>query len=303
MKITNRSSFNAKLAFVGVLLILTLGSVTPAYAVNYHFEEDFSNSLLPDWTFLQVDFSGAFTVSENHTFVVENEELVSTGNFDAFKENGAFIEDNTAFGGWSLDVYLPSNLNSNSDHQIMMTKQQIGFETIWSIFGLGIDKDSLVLSGHNGTQGGFRTETAVSVMQYGQFQHYDVIRTVDRFYVFIDNMLALNATFTLNLDTSINYFALVSTQGSNGRFDNIKITTDGTGLLNEILNRTITTTETTSPTETTSTTEEPETTSVVTDTTETSSNGETLFLVIGIGSGGITLLGGTFYWRRFQKKR
>lgn len=72
MKLTKRSSFNTKLSYFGILLILAIGSTTPAYAVNYHFEEDFSDSQLSGWEFSQVDFETAGNdVINTSTFAVD----------------------------------------------------------------------------------------------------------------------------------------------------------------------------------------------------------------------------------------
>ncbi|MCE7737597.1 MAG: hypothetical protein GPJ54_22090 [Candidatus Heimdallarchaeota archaeon] len=302
MKLNKQSSFKINLTYFGVMLILTLGSATPSYAATYHFEDDFSDPLLSGWKFVQVDFSSVPTATVNHTFVIQNEELVSTGTLDVFKENAVFVPDNTAFGGWSFDLYLPSSLTLSQDHQIMMSREELGYETFHAIFSLNIERDSLNLRTFNGTDshdhdGGI--STTVTLIEYDKYQHYDLIRTVDRFYVFIDKIMALNMTLTLNLDTSVNYFGLVATQGSNARFDNIQITTDGIGLLNELLGL-----ATSNPSDSSSSSIiESETSSsslTVDSSNEVSSSDETLFLTIGPGA--ITLLVGGFFWRKYQQK-
>lgn len=166
--------------------------------------------------------------------------------------------------------------------------------TFYSSFGIFIEKGILEFHAHDGTSTLFANQNEITTLQkFDITQRYDMIRTDDRFYLFIDNSIIINVTLSSAIGTTINYFTINVGTGSNLSFDNIKITTDAQGVL-ESLN-TISTSDTFSNTDTVSTTD----TNSLSDSSSESSS-DSLFFAVGTGS--IALVGTVSYWR-FNKKK
>jgi DNA-binding MarR family transcriptional regulator len=248
-----------------------------------------------DWTVEGINFDVVVDDLPQITdpaFNFENGELDSPGDNTPNQHHQMSIPDNTAYGGWSLDIFIPSDTEPVAPFDrlagLFASKLKMGFETNWPTFHIDIWEGRIFVGAENGSSGdNFGLDVGIPEIEYDKYQHYDLVRTEERLYVFIDNMVALNWTFTVDLDDTINYFTIVTAKGSNIRFDNIQITTDSTGLLDDILNPPVTS----------------ESTSQATDTGSPDGPTTTDTVLVALGGGSVALAGGALSWRRYQKKR
>ncbi|MHA2252225.1 MAG: winged helix-turn-helix domain-containing protein [Candidatus Kariarchaeaceae archaeon] len=238
-----KQTLSQKFVISLVLLVLISGTTSRVDGVNYQFEEDFSDPNTDLWTFAAYNFSAEPFQPENNTFQIENGQLFSNGTFDGYTSNQAYIVDTTAFGAWSIDVNIPStaeeDLYFDRLFAILMSDLKMGPPTVensthWGSFGFDFAINEFGFGAHNGTPNVLRNANGVVPMQFNQTQHYDLIRTTEKFYVFIDQTHVANFTLANDIGTDINYFTIVTPQGSNITFDNVKITTNATGLLTEL---------------------------------------------------------------------
>ncbi|MHA1991347.1 MAG: hypothetical protein ACW981_09355 [Candidatus Hodarchaeales archaeon] len=230
---------------LGFLLIFLTLFTFPGSAVDFSFKEDF-NGPMDNWTLQGTDWKSNGIVSINHTFSISSGELISGGASDRSKLNGAYIKDNTSVGGWSIDVLVPTSAKTHlpTDRiwgllfsEIKMSKyENQPNSTKYPEFGINFRKLSCSFYAFAGTPEILLDELILLSMQkFDQKQHYDFIRTTERFYVFIDNEMALNTSFSSTIGSSINYFTISVAQGSNVTFDNLSITNDADELLNDLL--------------------------------------------------------------------
>jgi hypothetical protein len=241
----NMISIIKKGVHLGILVILLTLITYPGSAVDFSFEEDFNDPNMDNWTLQGTDWKSFGIVSTNHTFSISSDELISGGASSGSKLNGAYIKDNTSIGGWSIDVLVPTGTQTHiitnriwgllfSEIQMSRYENQPN-STKYPEFGINFRKGSGNFYAYAGTPGILIDELiSVSNQKFDQKQHYDFIRTNERFYVFIDNEMALNTSLSSTIGDSINYFTIAAAQGSNVTFDNLKITKDANGILNDI---------------------------------------------------------------------
>ncbi|MCE7733332.1 MAG: hypothetical protein GPJ54_00545 [Candidatus Heimdallarchaeota archaeon] len=306
MELLKLSSKKIKFAILGTIFILITGNNSAVYAVNYHFEDEFTDSPSELWKFKSYNRTSQPYQAVDHSFLIENGKLVSSGNDNGYSTNTAFIQDNTAFGAWSFDLYIPSTAQHdkffNRLAAILLSELEMGppniepNSTFYSSVGLIIENGILEFHAHDGTSTILANQREITTLQkFDISQRYDMIRTDDRFYLFIDNSIIINATLSSSIGTATNYFTISVGTGSNLSFDNLKITTDAQGVLDSIIN---TSTSPTSPETSTS----PETTEDPTDVSDSSSlsNNDSLYFAVGTGS--MALVSTVSYWRINKKK-
>jgi DNA-binding MarR family transcriptional regulator len=298
MNLTNASSYITKYALVVIVLLLVFETANPVYGVNHHYEQDFSDGLPTNVILKSYDFLPSTPQPQTHTFVVNSDgRLLSNGTRDPFITNTIAMEDHTAFGGWSFDAYIPST----AQHDDWFDRY---FAVLWSELIMGpvsepnstnlasftffVENGNLDYRARNMTTIGLMMDKPFPMQKFDQSQHYDVVRTLDRFYLFVDGEIALNITLSANIGPVINYFTINTGRGNQIWFDNIKITRDYSGLLNGLLGIE----------ETTSIASQE--TSVTNKNTSDSNNGLLLF---GIGGSTIALASVISFWHISQKKR
>lgn len=293
---------------LGLVYVLMVGLNHPVYAVEYHFEEDFSGEPHSDWIFgnyvNQGPFSPAFwDVGTTPTFTFEN-ELISAGEPNSRAENWAYLPDSTAVGAWSVNIFVPSNSIINEIWNIRFsvgmwhfkpasTPNEANADFYAAFEFVGLDQ-TLRFRAYNSTDTGVVLVSADSDnLKFDTYQHFDFIRTVDTFYVFANQTEIIKIDLASNIGPEIGYFTLGTVQGSGVKFDNVKITTDAQGKLDE-LNSPSTTTDPTSS--------ETTTTTVVTTngTIDTTSDNTAVFY--GAGAGIAALTGSIAYWKLGKKK-
>ncbi|MHA2075733.1 MAG: hypothetical protein ACW97X_14020 [Candidatus Hodarchaeales archaeon] len=239
-----------KVIFPVLLIVLLLFTISPGYAVDYHFEEDFDDSDLSNWTLFGMDWQSIGIMPINHSFTISDDgELVSGGTSSSSNLNGAYIGDNTSVGVWSIDVFVPSNAQKHipTDRiwgllfsEVKMSEyEDEPNSTKYPDFGVNFRNEAGNFYVYSGTPGlEFDELISVSLQKFDQKQYYIFVRTTDRFYVFIDSEIALDIPLSSTIGSSINYFSIAVAQGSNVRFDNLKITKDVNEMLNELLSTT-----------------------------------------------------------------
>jgi DNA-binding MarR family transcriptional regulator len=269
------------IAYTGVLVIFFIGFSLPVSGVIYHFEDDFSSTQSNDWTFESVNREARPYEYVNDTFIIENGQLVSSGAFNPFETNSAYLIDTTVNGAWSFDVYVPSRAEGDIIFQglfsVMMSERQMGPPelganlTRFPNFALHVTIGKLETFAWNGTDENANLRSVFFTKQkFDRRQHYDIVRTLDRLYVFVDGSLIQNRTLSANIGPINNYFTINTGKGNGIRFDNFKITNDFNSKLNEILE------------------------------SATKFYNNPLFFAIGAGS--VVLAGSVSYWRITKKK-
>ncbi|MHA2172435.1 MAG: hypothetical protein ACXAB7_21400, partial [Candidatus Kariarchaeaceae archaeon] len=234
------------IAYTGVLVIFFIGFSLPVSGVIYHFEDDFSSTQSNDWTFESVNREARPYEYVNDTFIIENGQLVSSGAFNPFETNSAYLIDTTVNGAWSFDVYVPSRAEGDIIFQglfsVMMSERQMGPPelganlTRFPNFALHVTIGKLETFAWNGTDENANLRSVFFTKQkFDRRQHYDIVRTLDRLYVFVDGSLIQNRTLSANIGPINNYFTINTGKGNGIRFDNFKITNDFNSKLNEIL--------------------------------------------------------------------
>lgn len=284
MKLIKQSSIRIKIVIIGLMLMVFTASPSTVNAVYDHFQEDFSGEQFDTWTFEAFNFSEPFQ-AEDHTFSFDNDQLYSNGTYDGYTSNSAYIVDTTAFGQWSFDVYIPTTAEESLYFKrlfaILFSDLKMGPEGIdpnsthWSSFGVSFSNQSAQFRAFNGSPGVLSDITKTIPMEFNQTQHYDLIRTTERFYVFIDQTNVLNVTLSQDIGSVINHFTINTGQGTNIIFDNVKITTDAIGALSEL---------------------------GVEIPPLSSEESDDSILFYTLGAGIIALIGSTSYWRISKKK-
>ncbi|MHA2249380.1 MAG: hypothetical protein ACXAD7_03410 [Candidatus Kariarchaeaceae archaeon] len=292
MKLLKISSMHIKFQILGIVFLMVIGNCYPVYAVEYRFEEDFSDEPDEDWEFGAWNYSSTGSFEQaNHTFTYEG-ELVSGGEPNGGISNYAVKNETTAFGAWSLDIYIPDEPLTNHwgasfAIEFDYLKPSLYYEepgkTAWPEFNLDGYGNGLKLQVWNKTKDPssdrLKVEITDSGLKFGTTQHFDIIRTSDTFYVYNDQDLILETEFPSIYGPEINYFAVIAAQGSGVKFDNIKISTDAQGVLDsEGL-------DTRNPTE----------------DGKSESTSDSAFYAVGVGI--VALTGSVSYWRINQKKK
>ena len=243
MSINNKAIIKVNLT--GLIVILTfLVSITSVSAVVYHYEEDFSNSISSNYIMEGMKFGIPGNPAEIiHTWNIENGELVSEGEFSATDNNLLYINDATAYGAWSFDVYLPEGVQEAPfPHRVftfILSELLFGpnKEVEGQFFGdyhIEVSENDIALEYFNGTEYDFHAIATEPLTLRNSFNHYDFIRNQTHVFVYIDGEEIIGAEFPSSVGDTINYVNFLTPQGNGVRFDNITITDDADGLLSEL---------------------------------------------------------------------
>lgn len=288
MKIYNLSPWKLYMKLFGIILIILSSSINPISGINYQFYDDFEGENSDHWTFWATDFTYSPQIEINNSLTIEDGWLISKGDYDGYKENVAQLEDNTVYGAWSFDIYIPA-INSESVYFDRFLGISLGELPLPAYKdapntshrgGMGIhirnNQIEFVASNHTSTPRAADQDSYDQKLD--QFQHYDMIRTENEFLVFVDQNLIINRSISIDLNILpvVNYLSLSVTYGSGIRFDNIAITDDADGLLAQL------------PTETDPAADDPSNESL-----------DPLYFIIG---GIFVLITGIFGWNRIKKK-
>lgn len=242
MELNRNSSW--KYVLVGMVSLLILGSI-PTHAVEYHFVEDFSNA--DSWTFRGTDWSAVGEVEDlvdiEPSVDITGGELVFSGELDRDKNNRAVLQDSTSRGAWSFKVYHPAGVPVHPDTGRIWAAafSEVPYgpnanETFWGQFGINFVENVANFNAFNGS------ENRVAYKSFGlpnqtldEYQEIDVVRTEHRLYVFMGGVVALNISLSSSVGQNIQYFTIMSVQGSQVRIDDLRITNDYAEKLEELV--------------------------------------------------------------------
>lgn len=224
-----------------LFLILIVGTSNPVLSYNLVFEEDFSDSELPGWNLLGLDWCGDEKYEEVQakliysSYVVQNGQLESLGNNDCAQFNYAIHTNPIKYGNWSFDY---KHVPMKSFWQVLFIddyKQWNKTESERNDTWVGIhDRDSVRvehgsgLSSPNYEEGKyFQTNSSSYPYLNKEWFHIEIVRNLNGYLVYIDQYLMLNQTTPPEYDYEYEYVILLSEFESTAAYDNFTISEQG----------------------------------------------------------------------------